>query len=65
MIWVIRRLLLIAGGVFAILSYKSRKGQLALENFENAMAFKKDSLEQEFLKKHPQRDTDGKGPLPI
>lgn len=52
LIWIIP-LLLIAGVVFAILSYKSRQAQLALEKFENAMVFKKDSLEQEFLKKHP------------
>jgi hypothetical protein len=56
LIWVIP-LLFIAGGAFAILSYKSRQAQLALENFENAMAFKKDSLEQEFLMKHPSATT--------
>jgi len=53
LIWVIP-LLLIAGGVFAIFSYKSRQAQLALEKFEYAMKFKKDSLLQEFLGTHPQ-----------
>ena len=60
LIWIIP-LLLIAGGAFAILSYKSRQAQLALQKFETAMAFKKDSLEQEFLMKHPSGKTQGKG----
>ena len=55
LIWVIP-LLLIAGGAFAVLSYKSRQAQLALKEFENAMTFKKDSLEKEFLKKYPSAE---------
>ena len=62
LIWVIP-LLLIAGGVFAFLSYKSRKAQKDLEKFKYAMAFKKDSLEQEFLLKHPPVKPSGKGPV--
>ena len=62
LIWVIP-LLLIAGGVFAFLSYKSRKAQKDLEEFKYAMAFKKDSLEQEFLLKHPPVKPSGKGPV--
>jgi hypothetical protein len=51
LIWVLP-LLLTAAAIFGYLSYKSSEAQVALTEFEDAMKFKKDSLETEFLKKH-------------
>jgi hypothetical protein len=54
--WIIP-LLLIAGAMFAFLSYKSRVAERELKKFEYAIKFKKDSLEKEFLETHPAGQT--------